>query len=634
MRSTDRKWTIALVLALVSVMLGLISAAQAGEGPPRLFTDESVVPGDVRSEQPPQVRSRYVRVAREVLFDTTGAPRQRDELSRLTLNLFPGVSYTGVVTDVKDNGDSVSWTGRIQENSGYFYLVSVDDVFVVHVASSEGIYEVSLADGDVYRVVELDQSQLGEDAPGGSEAPTSDPEPADADRAGGSPENLDVLVLYTDDARAAEGGTSAMRARIALAMTETNASYANAAINPRLRLVHAEEIAYAETGNIVTDVNRLVHTSDGHLDAAHSLRDAHGADMVALIVEDGGGFCGIAAAIMATAATAFQVTVRNGCMTGNYTFGHEFGHLQGARHDKYVDNTNTPYAHGHGYVHKGSVASQRWRTVMAYNNECADAGYFCTRLQYWSNSKKKYNTAAMGVKNASENYRVVNDTAPQVAQFRSSVAGSGFSSSFNGSSAGWSAVTGTWKLTKAKTNYYSSSGLAGNAASAKYADVYGDLAFEVKMRRTGCTYCANRVIVRGNPGNLASFNRWAPSYVFQYTNGGSFSVWKNTAAGDDLPLKDWTASSAIANGGWNTLKVIAVDESLTFYINGQAMWTGSDSALQTGQVGFGFFRDAAAGVLAVDYAQLTLARAADGDTTLDIPQAGSAGEGGDIDHSP
>jgi hypothetical protein len=48
-----------------------------------------------------------------------------------------------------------------------------------------------------------------------------------------------------------------MKARIALAMTETNTAYAQSGVLTRLRLVHAEEFPYTETGNLNTDLTRF-----------------------------------------------------------------------------------------------------------------------------------------------------------------------------------------------------------------------------------------------------------------------------------------------------------------------------------------------------------------------------------------
>jgi len=329
--------------------------------------------------------------------------------------------------------------------------------------------------------------------------------------------------------------------------------------------------------------------------------------MVGLIVENGGDYCGLASAIMATAANAFQVTDRS-CATGYYSFGHEFGHLQGARHDTYVDPTNTPYAYGHGYVHPGSTASQRWRTVMAYNTRCADLGYNCTRLQWWSNPGKTWLGAPMG-NAAARNFIVLNNTDYTVANFRTSVIGSDFSSDFNGTSDGWVPVSGTWVFDSGM--YYQSAGEANLHSSAKYASRYGDLTYEVRMKRTGtCILCANYISFRGVSSPLDAVNNWAKEYRFSFNNNGQYSV-KRINGTSIAMLKAWTASPAIVVNDWNTLKVIAVGGSLKFYINGTLVFVKTDNTFRAGAVGFGFYRDAAADIFQVDWANLATTATAD-----------------------
>ena len=82
--------------------------------------------------------------------------------------------------------------------------------------------------------------------------------------------------------------------------------------------------------------------------------------------------------IGSTAATAFAA-VHWDCATGYYSFAHEIGHLQSARHDIATDPSTSPYAYGHGYRYEPSSGS-RWRTIMAYN--CTRS---CPRLNFWSN---------------------------------------------------------------------------------------------------------------------------------------------------------------------------------------------------------------------------------------------------------
>jgi hypothetical protein len=49
-------------------------------------------------------------------------------------------------------------------------------------------------------------------------------------------------------------------------VAETNQAYLNSQAPVQLRLVGTIETAESETGNMSTDLGRLVSTSDGHLD--------------------------------------------------------------------------------------------------------------------------------------------------------------------------------------------------------------------------------------------------------------------------------------------------------------------------------------------------------------------------------
>ena len=152
--------------------------------------------------------------------------------------------------------------------------------------------------------------------------------------------------------------------------------------------------------------------------------------MVALIQEDGGGYCGISF-IMSPVSNAFEpfgyAVVARSCATGNYSFAHELGHVMGARHDWNVDSTNnSAYAFNHGYVNKTPTApAAPWRTIMAYNNDCSDGGINCTRVPYWSNPNVNYPVGGdpMGVASGgqqSDNHQVLNNTTLTVANFRCS----------------------------------------------------------------------------------------------------------------------------------------------------------------------------------------------------------------------
>lgn len=356
-------------------------------------------------------------------------PHGKARQVHLDLELFDGLMVVAEVTQTRSASPGiVSWTGHLaDEPDSQVTLAIKSRILQGNIRSRHGMFQIRyVADenGDaIHALREIDPRNLPPEHPPGFES--------GAMQAGGfaslaqqdamladDGSVIDVMAVYTPAARSAVGGVAAMEALIALAVTETNQGYSNSGVQTAVRLVHQEEVSYTESGSFSTDVSRLRNTSDGHMDNVHALRDAHDADLVGLLIDDD-AYCGIAYAIMATAADAFQVTA-HACATGYYSFAHEFGHLQGARHDWRVDGTNnSPFTYNHGYV----KADESWRTIMAYNDLACVGGY-CTRLQYWSNPDIDYNGDPMGVPEgspqAADNRKTLNNTAATIANFRAS----------------------------------------------------------------------------------------------------------------------------------------------------------------------------------------------------------------------
>jgi peptidyl-Asp metalloendopeptidase len=359
------------------------------------------------------VRSRGVRVNMNALR----SPANRE----LELALFDGRRVGIVRESLEFVPDGFVWVGRIvgQERS-LVTLSVVEDVVSGNITTEEReVYQLRYVGNALHAVRQINPAAFPDELEPlvvEPEAETKQEAP-DFQAMADTGSTIDVMVAYTAAARNGAGGATAMSSLINLMISETNTSYSNSGINPRVRRVHAVEVSYTESGNLSTDLSRLRSTTDGHMDNVHSLRNTYKADLVGLITESGSA-CGVGY-LMTTVSTSFasngfSVTKRS-CATGNYSFGHELGHNMGAHHDSYVTTSSGAYTYSYGYVYLAG----RWRTIMAYNNRCADAGTSCTRIQYWSNPNRFYNGVATGTSTA-DNARTLNNTAYTVANFRAS----------------------------------------------------------------------------------------------------------------------------------------------------------------------------------------------------------------------
>ena len=336
------------------------------------------------------------------------------------IGVAPGVQVVAVGEKVAQrSADDVSWAGPLRGGEGWVQMVYMDGGVTATVRVGEGtVYSIEPLGNGLHAVSRIDQhgypSEHTPDNPSGALSDALDAaalaEPGTTEGTVGTTalSTINVMVVYT---AAAATATANIGSLIQLAVDETNQSYVNSGIEIDMVKVHTAQVNYSEKGKTFsTHVNNLKGTTDSHMNEVHTLRNTYGADVVVLVVNDSEA-CGIAAAINATAATAFAVAHYT-CITGYYSFAHEVGHLQGARHDRYVDSSTSPYAYGHGFI----PSTKNWRTVMAYGNNCSN----CTRIQWWSNPLKTYpgTGEVMGTAQYEDNARVLNTPAATVAGFR------------------------------------------------------------------------------------------------------------------------------------------------------------------------------------------------------------------------
>lgn len=270
--------------------------------------------------------------------------------------------------------------------------------------------------------LEFVRSNVGNDAVVSQRMPEADPSKHIKRKPRvGDPDNgdtIDLLVVYTREAKAYIGSNFAIKEAIRRNVLRTNFAFVDSDINTQIRLLDIVSIGPFPEGRV--RFRQLGTVGDGVVDTLPALRDEYAADLVMVISKEvhdasGASVCGQAAIPNLTRDPkgdyAGYSWLSAYCLEGAITFAHELGHNLNAQHQR-----NDPYVYGANKPKRSNFAfmapSRKYRTIMDSAQDCIIQT--CPPVRLFSTPRVRPYGNRIG--------RPTADNARSINQFRSRVA--------------------------------------------------------------------------------------------------------------------------------------------------------------------------------------------------------------------
>ena len=402
------------IFAAAVLVTSIVAAGSFAAGEPTGPNTIAVsLPGDLPLDQPAigdgVIRSRPVRVD----FAALAAARPGDSIA---IDLFGDVSLVALVTGRQQrSAERYTLNGGIAGHVGGRFILAVNGEAMAGYVTVPGLgaYRVRFRGDGMHTAQELDpgvefvcnvEIANGLDvAPAhGAAAPVGACDDGSV---------IDVIVVYTELARNQAGGVAAVEASIDLMIAYNNVAYVDSEIDTTWNLVFTWQLGPGEDPSL----SQLTNPNDGVVDSVHDLRDAYGADQVALVTDGGGGVAnGLFNLDPASAARAF---CSNGLNSAPSVMSHEIGHNLGCCHaigdGGGCVGKGLLFEFSNGYRFFGDSGTQ-WHTVMAYSPG--------TLIQRFSNPGLLFDGQATGIPEgepqAADNVLTINLAAFAVSNWR------------------------------------------------------------------------------------------------------------------------------------------------------------------------------------------------------------------------